>query len=174
MVLVEVVLMKDINKSIHNYINKNINIDARYENYGLDDCRLKNINDLYQMHEINIEKIEGFNSLFDIEQFVFKKFIVNFYNEWELKNRDDIKPLSIYRVQQADLLYTNDDEEPFVVGYELSRFVNGMYVLHEINIDEGYRSTELERYEPQSYLRFEYKKDNKNEWLHIVDEKTWY
>ena len=68
----------------------------------------------------------------------------------------------------------SQDEEPFVVGYELSRFVNGMYVLHEINIDEGYRSTELERYEPQSYLRFEYEKDNKNEWLQIVDGKTWY
>ena len=68
MALVEVVLMKDINKSIHNYINKNINVNARYENYGLDDCRLKNINDLYQMHEINIEKIEGFNSLFDMSK----------------------------------------------------------------------------------------------------------
>lgn len=173
MVLVEVVLMKDINKSIHNYINKNINVDARYENYGLDDYRLKNVNDLYQMHEVNIEKIEGYDTLNDLEQWTFKRFIVNYYNTWGLDIRDELKPLNIYRVQQADLLYYENDE-PVIVGYELARFIEGEFVLHEINIDEEYRNIELERYEPSTYLRFTFEKGSREQWLHIVDEKTWY
>lgn len=155
------------------FADKNINAEIRYNNYGIDDFKLRNINDLYQLHGINIENIEGYDTLNDLERYVFKKFIVNYYNVWEVDTRDILKPLNIYRVQQIDLLYYENDE-PVIVGYELARFIEGEFVLHEINIDEGYRSTELERYEPQSYLRFEYEKDNKNEWLHIVDEKTWY
>lgn len=74
------------------------------------------------------EKVKGFNKL-GVNADLFKEFLNNFYNAWELEARETIEPISVKYVKKKN---------------------------------------------EKAYLRFDYKINGKEDWLHVVGARAWY
>lgn len=78
-----------------------INLERLYEENGLHNYKLRNLEDLYKIHSININQIEGYNKLSNKEKEVFSKFIINYFNKQLLEDRK-IVPIQIYKSYEFD------------------------------------------------------------------------
>lgn len=63
----------------------------------LDDFRLDNIDDIRKCHGIDVTDIKGYESLTNKNKDIFKTFIVNIFNAFDLEARAELKPKSIYK-----------------------------------------------------------------------------
>ena len=71
-----------------------IKLDRLYKERGLNDLNLKTEEDLYNIHSVKLEQVQGFNRLTSVEKENFIRFLINFYNAHSLENRD-IVPLKV-------------------------------------------------------------------------------
>jgi hypothetical protein len=62
-------------------------LEGLYELEGLDDYKLRDINDLRKIHDIKVELIDGYDKLCINDKEMFNKFIVDYYNEHNVSER---------------------------------------------------------------------------------------
>jgi len=51
---------------------------------------------------------------------------------------------------------------------------NGLKTVHRSWKDDDYTHLESIQGKTKTYLRFEYEHNEREEWLHVIDPKTWY
>ncbi|MDO5707077.1 MAG: hypothetical protein Q4P31_00365 [Andreesenia angusta] len=68
---------------------------GKYRELGLEDFKLRDLDDLYDIYEIKPEQTEGFNELPEDKKDIFSYFIVKFYNSWGLDARLNLKPVLV-------------------------------------------------------------------------------
>ena len=51
---------------------------------------------------------------------------------------------------------------------------NGLKTVHRSWKDDDYKHLEMIQGKTKTYLRFEYEHNERAEWLHVTDLKTWY
>lgn len=158
-------------------------LEKLYEVNGLKDYRLKNTEDLLKIHGIDYREVAGYKRLDDLNRQLYEKFIVNYFNGYGLDTRATIIPKGIYFVEDVEYLAKEDPEDEVytVIGGQVMAIDrNGLKTVHRSWQDENYAHLVEEFPEstieskPKRYLRFEYEIDGREEWQHVVDERTWY
>lgn len=146
---------------------------------GIEDFRLKTLEDLFKVHGIKVENIKGYYEIGDIQQKIFKGFILNFFNGWGLEARATLEPVTVNYVNETDLLCVDEDGDLLCVGHIREILLrNGDVELDERRVDEDYQDKELQESEVNSYLRFQYYKyDDKHNgdisWVHVYSETSY-
>lgn len=152
-------------------------LEKLYEINGLIDYRLKTLDDLLKVHDIDYREVDGYNRLDDLNRKLYEKFIVNFYNAQGLDSRAALNPLGIYYVEDYEYIARENPEDDFYVTTESFVMVidrNGLKTVHEHFKDEKYSNLESIRVKSKFYLRFEYEHYGTKTWQHVIDEHTWY
>ncbi len=148
-----------------------------YENRGLNDFKLNNIDDILAVHGLNVLETVGFENLTEENKKLFKDFILNFFNAWGLVARSTLYPININYVMDIDYLgkeNTNDDYY-IVIGNKIE-IINAnkiITLLKDYKYDESYDLKCVEK-EKKLYLRFEYEIYGSNEWQHVISANEWY
>lgn len=153
-------------------------IENLYKLNGLNDFELKNTDDLLRVHGLDYKKIDGYNRLDDLNRTFYKKFIIKFFNAQFLEVRSQIVLRSINFVE--DILYlgkeniTNDEFVP--LGGTVNAICrNGLKVVIRTWKDDEYKNLHVLEDEVDNYLRFEYRVNGENEWLHVIKNgEEWY
>ena len=158
-------------------------LEKLYEVNGLNNYKLKVPVDLIKTHGIDYIEVNGFSRLSDENKLLFGKFIVNFFNGLGLDSRITLIPKGIYYVEDLDyLVKENPDDDYWQVagGLVLTIDKNGLKTVHRSWQDEEYKTLmeefpeSMKESKPKQYLRFEYEHQGREEWLHVIDPKTWY
>ena len=152
-------------------------LEKLYETNGLKDYRLRTTEDLLRIHGINFKVVEGYHSLDDENRQLYEKFIVNLFNGLGLDSRMSMFPKGIYFVEDVDyVVKKNPEDDYFTVVGGLATIVekNGTKTAHRSWWDKDYAHLEVTEGKTKTYLRFEYEHQGRNEWLHVIDQKTWY
>lgn len=151
-----------------------VHLERRYEELGLMDYKLRNLKQLREIHDIDVNEIAGYNQLSDKHKKLFNEAIINFFNAWGLDNRKTLVPKSInfvyevnYRKQlNSDEFFNDIGQEVFVLdekGGILRR-------LHRYVYEKGISFKNCEKDRSKPYLRFELY----GEWYHIMSAIEWY
>jgi hypothetical protein len=148
-----------------------------YRANGLDDFKLRSTEDLLKTHGINFKAVDGYNRLDDINKLLYEKFIINFFNAWGIESRATLIPKGIYFVEDVPYLVKKAPEDDcFMDAGSIVKAIdkNGMKTILHRWINEGYEHLNVKEGEISFYLRFEYEHKGNSEWLHVVNENTWY
>lgn len=153
-----------------------------YRANGLTDYRLQNTDDLLKVHGINFKAVDGYKGLDDLNKALYEKFIVNIFNAWGLESRATLIPKGIYFVEETTHAIKQSDEEGeyflAVAGLVDSIDRNGFKKTIHVWKDDNFKAWEDKdlqiKSESETYLRFEYQHDGRDEWLHVMNEKEWY
>lgn len=152
-------------------------IENLYIINGLKDFKLRNTDDLMKTHGIDFKAVAGYNRLDDLNKLLYEKFILNFFNGWGLDTRATLIPKGVFYVEDKNYLVKgNPDDDYFIVaGYNVQSIdKNGIKtVLYNILL-EDYKQHKILEDKSKRYLRFEYEREEHNEWLHVINENTWY
>lgn len=164
-------------------MNRN-QIEMIYEANGLNDYRLRSLEDLKKCHGIDATAISGYSDLTEENKKIFRNFIINYFNCNGMGTKMIINPLSINYVEDIDFCAQDpralEDEEYKNIFVSVVRKINVLKSngekkqLHKYQDAEykGIKATDGSRRE---YLRFEFKEGKSNVWLHITDEgEQWY
>lgn len=141
-----------------------------YEENGLKDYLLRDVKDIKKVYGLDVLKIDGYENLTYEQKELYKKFIVNFFNRWGLEARATIKPQSVGYFE--DYNYINTDED--IVGGEVIEIIKGEKGLTVYKwFDDEYKKEDCE-IKRTEYISFKYILRDRHEWLHVVDEHTWW
>ena len=152
-------------------------LEKLYQVNGLKDYKLMTTDDLLKTHGINFKAVEGYGRLDDLNKLLYEKFIVNFFNGLGLDSRMTMIPKEIYFVEDFDLVVkTNPDDEYFTVagGLVIAIDKNGLKTVHRFWKNDDYMHLKMIEGKTKTYLRFEYKHNECEKWLHVTNPKTWY
>ena len=161
-------------------------IESVYISNGLDNFKLKTLEDVKTIHNIDIANIKGYADLTEEHKEITSNFIINFMNGLGLDSRTEFKPTWIGYVEEVDymqettiysILSKQDETYNEVVATVIKQVKsNGKKLQHTKYLTKGIKDLkELTPSEPQYYLRIEYKHYGGKEWLHIINNgKEWY
>lgn len=154
-----------------------VQLENLYEINGLKDYKLKTADDLLRTHGVNFKAVDGYTRLDDVNKLLYEKFIVNYINGYGLDTRATMIPKGIYYVEDVELLAKGNPEDEYytiIGGRVMSIDRNGLKTVLRSWIDENYTHLGFSESEPERYLRFEYEIDGREEWQHVINERTWY
>ena len=152
-------------------------LEKLYEVNGLRDYKLKTTDDLLKTHGIDFKAVEGYTRLDDVNKLLYEKFIINLFNGLGLDSRMTIIPKGIYYVEDFDYLVKENPEDDYfnvAGGLVMAIDKNGLKTVHRSWKDDDYAHLEMIEGKTKTYLRFEYVHNEREEWLHVTDPKTWY
>lgn len=152
-------------------------LERLYEINGLKDYKLKDGVDLLKTHGIDYTEVEGYSRLDDVNKLLYSKFIINLFNGLGLDSRMTMIPKGIYFVEDFDYIVKenpNDEYWQVAGGIVMAIDKNGLKSVHRSWKDEDYAHLEAIKSKAKTYLRFEYEHQEREEWLHVMDPKTWY
>ena len=152
-------------------------LERLYEINGLKDYKLKDGVDLLKTHGIDYTEVEGYSRLDDVNKLLYSKFIINLFNGLGLDSRMTMIPKGIYFVEDFDYIVKenpNDEYWQVAGGIVMAIDKNGLKSVHRSWKDKDYAHLEAIKSKAKTYLRFEYEHQEREEWLHVMDPKTWY
>lgn len=153
---------------------KRYELEQRYQEYGCKDFKLRNLEDLKNIHGYDVEKLTGYDGLPQEQRELFDKTVIKFFNVWGLDNRVRLKPKSINYVYEVNYSMPIDDEFSNDVGMDIYVIKNdGKTVgkrLHRYKFDKNADFRSCEKYGGKNYLRFELD----DEWYHFTPNGEWY
>src|SRR5665648_860906 len=121
-------------------------LEKLYEVNGLKDYKLKTTDDLLKTHGLDLD------------------------------SRMTMIPKGIYFVEDFDYAVENPGDDYLTVagGLVIAIDKNGLKTVHRSWKDDDYTHLEMIEGKTKTYLRFEYEHNEREEWLHVTDPKTWY
>lgn len=147
----------------------------KYESLKIEDFRLRSVDDIKKIYDLDPLNISGFNTLDDDNAKVYNEFILNFFNGWGLDARESLLPISIFFVKEVTYGKPTGDEDDYIsCGEEI------------ISIDKSGNEKVLKSFIPENvsdicspqdekkYLRFTFKQHGSKEWLHVLSSTDWY
>lgn len=150
-----------------------LRIERKYEELGLTDYKLRTLEQLKEIHGVDVNQISRYHDLPEEQKALFDKAIINFYNAWGLDSRKALKPQSVNYVYEITYYKQIEDTDDFFtdIGQEIYIF-DGKKVsrrLHKYVFEKGIDFKSCEK-EIEIYLRFELH----GEWYHIISATEWY
>lgn len=151
-----------------------LRIERKYEELGLTDYKLRTLEQLKEIHGVDVNQISGYQDLPEEQKTLFDKAVINFYNARGLDNRRSLLPKSVNYVYDIDYYSPINEHESDHVGTEVyvldkdSRSVKRR--LHRYTFIKGIKFKECEKVTSRAYIRFELK----SEWYHILSPIEWY
>lgn len=153
-------------------------LEQRYQNHGLTDFKLRTLDDLKNIHSLDVTELSGYDGLPRERRELFDKTIIKFYNTMGLDVRKRLQPKSVNYVREVDYAMPTDvDGEYVVVGTEI--FVlskdekTTVKRLHRHKYDQSAdfrKCKETGKCRSSEYLRFELK----DGWYHFTPNGNWY
>lgn len=139
----------------------------KYEECGLTDYQLRTLNDLKEIHGLDVRELSGYSGLSENNKNLFNVTVLLFYNAHGLNGRLELKPVSVNYVQEERYISEDDDD----VAIEIY-LVDGDIVTKQLysHIFEKGVSFDKCRKVVKRYLRFELK----DSWYHFTDFGSWY
>lgn len=110
-----------------------------YKENGIYDFKLRNTEDLFKIHGIDVKKVEGFSELDNTHKETCEEFIVKMFNSRGVKSRGALIPKEVYVI---------DD-----IQYQLQESTK-----HGYCVVSG---------ENKSSLVFKYEHQERNEWVRV-------
>lgn len=72
-------------------------LERVYEERGLEDYKLRTVDDLFYIYGVKLSLVDGYSNLDEEDRFIFKNFVINYFNSNPLDNRN----ISILKVIKA-------------------------------------------------------------------------
>ncbi len=152
-------------------------IEYCYKSRGLSDFKLRSIENIFEIYNIDVLKIDGYENLTDQNKELFKSFIVNFFNASGLERRNSLLPLSInYVIEKEYLGKRNESDDYFVpLGYKIYVLSadNKLHFFKQKKFDES-KYIECTEDTERQYLRFDYESETGTSWQHVISPTEWY
>lgn len=152
-------------------------MESKYKASGLIENQLETLEDIKTIYGFDPLEIEGYPTLTETDKILYKNFIVNFFNAWDLESRSELKPLSLNHVEEIRYLGKGEPDDPEY----LRILLHEIYVIkndgsREILKRLDHKEEKLEVVETlkDRYLRFEYEIYGVKEWLHVLNDEDWY
>ena len=151
-----------------------------YTANGLEGMKLRSHMDLLKCHGIIANDIEGYEGLTDENKAMYQEFIINFFNSYGLKARNRIEPNRVYWCKEVNYrivdeivnnkkIYADITKEV----YAIDKFGNEELISRR-KINENYDNVEVLKEEGRQYLRFEFKYDEEDGWVHVISPTEFY
>lgn len=124
----------------------------KYEKRGLTDYQLHTLDDLKEIHGLDVRELSGYSGLSENNKNLFNVTVLLFYNAHGLNGRLELKPVSVNYVQEERYISEDDDD----VAIEIY-LVDGDIVTKQLysHIFEKGVSFDKCRKVVKRYLRFE-------------------
>lgn len=149
---------------------------------GIDDFRLRSLEDLLKTHGIKVEEIPGYKELGDIHKKVFKGFILNFFNGCDLNLRATFEPVSVDYVRHTNYSYYDEDFQCRCSAGSKDEIIlrDGSLKFEKRYTEEDSKGKEIREDRTEDYLRFQYyeygdkyKDEPRISWLHVYSEESY-
>ena len=145
----------------------------KYEERGLTDYQLRTLNDLKEIHGVDVQELSGYSGLSENNRKLFDMTVLRFYNAHGLNSRLELRPKAINYVQEV-LYYRNiSEDEAEDIGIEIYLVDSDMRLtkkrLHRYVFEKGVSFRNCKKI-VKRYLRFELK----DSWYHFTDVGSWY
>ena len=141
---------------------------GKYEERGLTDYQLFTLEDLKEIHDVDVTKLSGYSGLSAENKELFDITVLQFYNAQGLNSRLKLRPKAVNYV--LDVTYCRNGEtvrrEIFLVDGNMR--VTKKY-LHRYIYKKGVPIRNCTAFK-EHYLRFELQ----DEWLHFTRTCEWY
>lgn len=140
----------------------------KYEERGLTDYKLRTLDDLNEIHGVDVQELSGYSGLSDNNRKLFDVTVLRFYNAHGLNSRLELKPKAVNYVR--DITYCQNDE---TVRRDIVLVDGNMRVtkkcLHRYIYKKGVAVKTCKALK-EHYLRFELK----DGWYHFTRQCEWY
>jgi len=142
-------------------------LERKYEERGLNNYRIRTVDDLKAVHNIDIEELKGYENLSDEYRELFEKTIIHFFNAQGLEKRAECIPKAINYVQETEYI----SESNIIIGKIIKAIYknNKSRIIHRYVFEKDISFSKCRKY-TNEYLRFELK----GEWFHITENEQWY
>lgn len=145
----------------------------KYEERGLTDYQLRTLNDLKEIHGVDVQELSGYSGLSENNRKLFGMTVLRFYNAHGLNSRLELRPKAVNYVQEV-LYYRNiSEDEAEDIGIEIYLVDSDMRLtkkrLHRYVFEKGVSFKNCKKI-IKHYLRFELK----DSWYHFTDFGSWY
>ena len=142
-------------------------LERKYEERGLNNYRIRTVDDLKAIHNIDIEELKGYENLSDEYRELFEKTVIHFFNAQGLEKRAECIPKAINYVQETEYI----SESNIIIGKIIKAIYknNKSRIIHRYVFEKDISFSKCRKYTSE-YLRFELN----NEWFHITKNEQWY
>lgn len=130
----------------------------KYEERGLTDYQLGTLEELKEIHGVDVQKLSGYSELSEENKNLFDMTVVRFYNAHELKSRLKLKPKAVYystvtNYYKRHIVCGNETNEVAVVVSETTAHSGKKHKISKIVINENIPLSECRKY-VQNYFCF--------------------
>lgn len=143
----------------------------KYEERGLSDYKLRTLDDLKEIHGVDVQELSGYSGLSENNRNLFNVTVLRFYNAHGLNSRLELKPKAVNYVLEKDYTKVIGDDRYGIATQIFVLDSNGQ--LTDICLHNSVQS-EIDIADCEEnilrYLCFELN----NDWFHITEKGEWY
>jgi len=166
--------------SITNFMSRQ-EIERNYEQSDCRDYHLRSSDNLLAIYHINFAGVKGYGELTEDNKTLYQAFIVNYWNAFGLDTRMTMQPIAINFVEDQEFNFEYiDSYDSTPMCATAKRVIQVLTAqgkkkpLHKFINKDFIKKGPLVASTPKKYLRFEYKINGCNEWMHVLGAKEWY
>lgn len=149
-------------------------LEKLYSVNGVYDCKLRNLEDLIKIHNLDVKTIKGYSDLNNNDKNAFEIFILKYFNSQGLDNRLILNFTKVYRAYEVNYLI-RQDEGDFIFAGEVWNCTNKNTKVRSWGDIKNKNNPNAIKSKTDDYLRVEFKEGKYKIWLHIIDEgEEWY
>lgn len=143
----------------------------KYEERGLTDYQLRTVDDLKEIHGVDVQELSRYSGLSENNRKLFDMTVLRFYNAHSLNSRLELRPKAVNYVLEKDYTKVIDDDRYGIATQIFVLDSNGQ--LTDICLHNSVQS-EIDIADCEEnilrYLCFELN----NGWFHITEKGEWY
>lgn len=146
-------------------------LERKYEDCGLNDYQLRTLDELKEIHGVDVRDLSGYSGLTEENKKLFDMTVLHFYNAHGLDSRKQLLPKSVNYVIETEYVKDIDETEAETAGIVIDSIDRSgkKRRLHRYVFNKNIPFSEC-RKEIKKYLRFELK----GVWYHFMDKGKWY
>lgn len=132
--------------------------------------------DILNLYGINLFNIIGYKMLTDNNKKLYKEFIVNFFNKFDIETRKNVKPISFNEIEEVEYLGENDEDDSSVIVFSKELYIiksNGLRKLFKSSFNKS-KNVGISLVLKNRYMRFEYEISGVKEHVNVLNENEWY
>ena len=143
----------------------------KYEERGLTDYQLRTLEDIKEIHGIDVRELSGYSGLSDANRNLFDVTVLRFYNAHDLNSRLELTPKAVNYVAETEYDMKIGENEAETIGIVIDSINhNGKKSrLHRYVFNKNIPFSECIK-NVTKYLCFELKEV----WFHITAKGEWY
>ena len=154
-----------------------------YKKRGLEDCRLRNAEDVLFVHGFDIRETTGYEDLTEEHKALFEAYVVTHMNGVGMNTKITMWPKSVHYVKEYTYCSAPewDEEEQKNIRWQIGREwiilkANGRTKKFKKYMDEGKTEADIDSVSTteKEYLRVDWKYNGSSEWFHVIKADNYY